>query len=134
MILAIPLHCCTGLIIGMHLGQRKFLGKYSPMLLTLGLPILIHGSYDWVLMLPQWVPLSQNARQMLALLTLVAGFAYSRVIWLRMENVCVVDLKALEREGRVSKSNCCCCEPDCCTAWLVHDDPMLQTAAAQAVL
>lgn len=131
MILAIPLHCCTGMIIGLHLGYRKFLGRPFRLLLTLGVPVFVHGTYDFFLMVPHDFFIPMGLRILLVLATLIGGFVYCRYAWLGLENVCIVDVAVLQNQNLVSKSNCCCCECDCCSNWLVQSDPMLQSAPGQ---
>eukprot|EP00418_Pyrodinium_bahamense_P074299 CAMPEP_0179091596 /NCGR_PEP_ID=MMETSP0796-20121207/41852_1 /TAXON_ID=73915 /ORGANISM="Pyrodinium bahamense, Strain pbaha01" /LENGTH=649 /DNA_ID=CAMNT_0020789193 /DNA_START=203 /DNA_END=2150 /DNA_ORIENTATION=- len=148
MVLSIPGHCSTGLIIGIHLGYCKFLGKdilpecllglpalwkgFCLFLLTLYIPVLLHGTYDFMLMLPSYTPVSAPLRVLLAVGTTLAGFVYCRFAWLKLSHVCIVHVKELQAAGRISRSQCCCCECDCCSACCVQEDPLLQTVASQA--
>lgn len=130
MVLSIPLHCCTGLMIGIFLGYRKFLGEgyncCDKFWLALAMPVLTHGTYDFILMLPQTAPLDGAARMFLTLGVLVGGFVVCRLMWLRIDNVCVVHVKDLQAEGRISKSTCCCWDCDCCRAWCEQEDTVLK--------
>mmetsp|Transcript_4531 Transcript_4531/g.12815 ORF Transcript_4531/g.12815 Transcript_4531/m.12815 type:complete len:593 (+) Transcript_4531:86-1864(+) len=132
MYLSIPLHCCTGLIIGIHLGYRKFLGKRYYCLVTLMVPVLVHGTYDFVLMLPASLGLDDTLQGILGVCVLLAAFLYCRCAWLPLDAVCVVNVRKMERQGRVSHPRCCCCECDCCTAWLTHQDPLVKEQRAKA--
>eukprot|EP00471_Norrisiella_sphaerica_P004603 CAMPEP_0184488218 /NCGR_PEP_ID=MMETSP0113_2-20130426/10599_1 /TAXON_ID=91329 /ORGANISM="Norrisiella sphaerica, Strain BC52" /LENGTH=338 /DNA_ID=CAMNT_0026870727 /DNA_START=177 /DNA_END=1190 /DNA_ORIENTATION=+ len=50
-ILAVPLHAATGMIIGLNVGQALMEAKRPVIWEVLWLPILLHGTYDGVLML-----------------------------------------------------------------------------------
>jgi len=126
MFVSIPLHCCTGLIIGIHLGYRKFIGDPVYCLVTLMLPVIIHGTFDFALMLPRSVGLSERFRAAIAVMVLLSGLLYCRCAWLPLDKVCVVDVRKMEREGKISAPRCCCLEPDCCSAWFQHQDPMVE--------
>merc|ERR1712007_377295 len=97
MVTAIPLHCCTGLIIGIHFGYRKFLGQNCHYLCALAIPIMIHGSYDFPLMLPTGI-LPDTWTLPLAVAVLILGCFYCRWAWLRLEGVAAVDVRALEAQ------------------------------------
>merc|ERR1712194_658851 len=128
----VPLHCCTGMIIGMGLAYRKFLGKGGTCaracVFTLAVPILIHGTYDFVQGLSDLEALEGHGQQcfIMSLLILIGGFVYTRCLWLSLENICVCHVKDLVRDGRVSKSHFCCCEPDCCKCSSTPEDPVLE--------
>lgn len=132
MLFSIPLHCCTGLIIGIHMGYRKFLGTAFPCLLTLLIPVLVHGSYDFVLMVPPSAGLPQYASIVIVIGILIGAFTYCRCKWLRLEDVCLVDVRALLAAGLISSPLCLCCECDCCVPLYVHKDPMVPTTLGRA--
>eukprot|EP00811_Abedinium_folium_P023653 NODE_3326_length_2052_cov_9.648831.p1 GENE.NODE_3326_length_2052_cov_9.648831~~NODE_3326_length_2052_cov_9.648831.p1 ORF type:complete len:633 (-),score=157.60 NODE_3326_length_2052_cov_9.648831:152-1828(-) len=129
MVLAIPLHCLTGLIIGIHLGYRKFVGVkhiwLSHWYIALIPPVIIHGTYDVFLMLPKFVPIPQLWRIIIVAFVLVLGVIYCRKMWLGLENVCVVDVHKLEASGRIKPGKCCCCERDSIKQYRTHDDNMV---------
>jgi len=130
MILSIPLHCCTGLIIGIHLGYRKFLGKNFFCPVALAIPILIHGTYDFVLFLPASTNVEFPTRLLIVLTVLVCSFAYCRLAWLPLDDVCVVNVRSNMKKGLVSRPLCCCCECDCCSNWFMHRDPLVPIDSA----
>jgi len=127
MFLAIPLHCVTGLIIGMNLSYRKFLGKNYRMLTALGVPVLVHGTYDFAVFVNDVMPIGNV---LTAFLTLVAACIYCRNEWLKMDNVCVVDVRAMEKAGQVSKPACCWSQCDCCPCSWASQDTLLQAQDA----
>merc|ERR1712137_378524 len=124
MVMAIPMHFLTGLIIGIHLGSRKFMGKHRAWYVAMAMPVLIHGTYDLFLMLPKYVPISQPIRIVLSVLTILAGMAYCRHIWLDLDNVCIVDVEEMAAQDRLSRPKCCCCERGNIAQFRVHEDPL----------
>lgn len=131
MMLSIPLHCCTGLMIGMSLGRRKFLGERHRMLRALMAPVVAHGLYDFFLMVPASCPINGSIRLLFSVATLIGASAYCRWLWQGLEKVCVADVHALMLAGKVSPSSWGCCEGDCCQPIVEHDDPMLADAATR---
>mmetsp|Transcript_54730 Transcript_54730/g.123203 ORF Transcript_54730/g.123203 Transcript_54730/m.123203 type:complete len:593 (+) Transcript_54730:74-1852(+) len=135
MVLAVPLHLVTGLMIGTHLGYRKFLGEGNARLdkfaYAMLLPVLTHGTYDFVLMIPPNFPLipSGNGRLFIAMIIVVLGYLAARFMWLRIDNVCVVHVKELQRAGRVSVPKFCCHEGSI-KQWADQDDPLVAQASA----
>mmetsp|Transcript_58403 Transcript_58403/g.190494 ORF Transcript_58403/g.190494 Transcript_58403/m.190494 type:complete len:611 (+) Transcript_58403:117-1949(+) len=125
MIFSIPLHCCTGLIIGTYLGYRKFLGWKCYCLMTLLAPVFWHGLYDFVLMFPDSYQTFAEFKTILAFIVLVGSFVYARCAWLVLDNVCVVDVRSMMAAGLVSKPQFCCIECDCCS-YFRHQDMVLQ--------
>lgn len=132
MFLSIPLHCCTGMIIGMHLGYRKFLGRghncIDKFVVALAVPVLIHGTYDFCVMLPSDLGFVSDYAGILVYVTLVAGLVYARFTWLDLDNVCVVHVKDMQQQNRISKPQCCCCEVD--NGLCIQHDPLLPRSAA----
>jgi len=137
MVTSIPLHCCTGMMIGTYLGARKFLGLsyrcYQHFLFAMAGPVLIHGTYDFILLLPASVLPQGALRAAGAITVLTLGLVASRVMWLKMDGICIVHVKDMLQDGRVSQPRCCCCECDCCTAICIQQDPMLSQAQQQGL-
>merc|ERR1712007_212292 len=124
MVMAIPMHCLTGLIIGIHLGRRKFMGKSRAWYFVMAMPVLIHGTYDLFLMLPKYVPIAQPIRIVLSVLTILAGMGFCRHIWLELDNVCIVDVEEMAAQDRISRPKCCCCERGNIAQFRLHEDPL----------
>ena len=89
-ILSVPLHCCTGLIIGMNLSVYKFnnieyqgLYKifYSNILI---LPVFIHGLFDFLLMVGEIT--ESEIFFYIALIELICTYIYLRHYLLLLEN------------------------------------------------
>eukprot|EP00811_Abedinium_folium_P024944 NODE_351_length_3136_cov_9.340645.p1 GENE.NODE_351_length_3136_cov_9.340645~~NODE_351_length_3136_cov_9.340645.p1 ORF type:complete len:543 (+),score=187.44 NODE_351_length_3136_cov_9.340645:82-1629(+) len=129
MVLAIPLHCLTGLMIGISLGYRKFVGLKHMWLgswyVALIVPVLTHGTYDVFLMLPKYVPIPQVWRIIIVVGVVLLGIIYCRKMWLGLENVCTVDIHALKASGRIKPGNCCLCERDAIKSFRTHHDHLL---------
>ena len=52
-ILTVPLHCLTGLWIGVNLARRIFYYDHMPYYKAIALPIFLHGTFDFALMAPK---------------------------------------------------------------------------------
>merc|ERR1711871_1540881 len=77
-VLAVPLHATTGIIIGCHMAQDKFHGGTHGFWGTIVMPVLIHGGYDFFLMLDG---LPEETKAGLFVMTLgvtVCGIIYAR--------------------------------------------------------
>jgi len=126
LVTAIPLHLATGVMIGIGLGKRKFLGMADPFYKTLLLPILFHGTMDLLPFLccsQGWTMEGLWVGRSLTLLALIC----CRYAWLKLENVSLVDVRALERAGLVSAPLSCCVECDCLGPIAEEDDPPCPT-------
>lgn len=89
-VLSVPLHCCTGLLIGMKLSIYKFRDKLSTdgwsklkYFKALLLPILIHSSFDFVLMFGELVESSFFI--FLAIMILFITYLYLRYLLIKLE-------------------------------------------------
>jgi len=123
MIFASPLHCCTGLLIGVNLCRRKFLGnETTSWLCTVLIPVVYHGLYDTVIFLMPCLRI-YSAVAVTSLLFLINGsaFFYCRYAWMQLEDVCIVDVRALEQARLIRPPQCCCCEGGCITSLLCQD-------------
>lgn len=133
LLMSVPLHCCTGLMIGMNLGRRKFLGESHRMLNALLPAVATHGLYDFFLMLAEATKFPLGLAVLLTILgPSLGGYLYCRHMWKGMEKVCVADISALTKAGKVSPPRCCCGEPDCCNPMFQHDDPALAQASSRS--
>merc|ERR1712190_585817 len=95
------------------------------------MPVFIHGTFDFLLMVPHDFVFYFGIRVFLAICTMVFGFVYCRFVWLQMDNVCTVNVKEMQVQGCVSVPRCCCCECDCCCSTCQQTDPLLAEAQAK---
>lgn len=104
--LAIPLHCSTGVLIGTSIARRKFMEKYDSdhVAYALLLPILIHGSYDFIAFASTGAAqgTSWQYGTLPALLLVVAvSMTIGRARVIQLEQVPHVDVHALVRAHHI---------------------------------
>ena len=87
-VLAVPLHATTGIIIGFNLAEDKYHGKKHGFFGTLAMPVLIHGGYDFFLML-EGLPEETKA----AMFVLVLGITICGVIYARKRKDALLNMK-----------------------------------------
>eukprot|EP00397_Hematodinium_sp_SG-2012_P005843 GEMP01005867.1.p1 GENE.GEMP01005867.1~~GEMP01005867.1.p1 ORF type:complete len:604 (+),score=84.48 GEMP01005867.1:197-2008(+) len=115
MLSAVPLHLMTGVLIGCALGWRRFF-RYGPKVcccaasVTLALPILLHGSYNFILtggfLLFDEDDFSHDETDhymlqisyvlfFMANLVTMVGWLIVRYLWLRLTPICIVNIRSL---------------------------------------
>lgn len=77
-ILAVPLHATTGIIIGCNLAEEKYQGASHGYLGTITMPVLIHGGYDFFLMLEGLPEETKAALFVLVLGITICGMIYAQ--------------------------------------------------------
>ena len=89
-ILSVPLHCCTGLLMGMKMSIYKFRDKLSTTgwskfkyFKALLLPILIHSLFDFVLMIGEEI--DSLVYVFLAIMILLVTYLYLRFLLIKIE-------------------------------------------------
>ena len=116
-ILSVPLHCCTGLIMGMNMSIYKFRDqieadgiyqiKYYK---AVFLPIIIHGLFDFLLMIGETINIS--GLFFLAIIELFVTYIYLRYFILKLEKefMNTEDIHDMIEDKRL--------EPPC--VWFIH--------------
>eukprot|EP00929_Paragymnodinium_shiwhaense_P108535 TRINITY_DN74857_c0_g1_i1.p1 TRINITY_DN74857_c0_g1~~TRINITY_DN74857_c0_g1_i1.p1 ORF type:complete len:611 (-),score=78.57 TRINITY_DN74857_c0_g1_i1:34-1866(-) len=112
-----PLHAVLSLIIAMHYSYRKFLGRGYHLVSVAAGAVIIHALYDLSLLLDRRT-LGEPVSMGLAFVIWACGVAYLFQCWKPVENVCTVDVRALEESRRVSEPRSCVSECGVCL-WLV---------------
>jgi RsiW-degrading membrane proteinase PrsW (M82 family) len=89
-VLSVPLHCCTGLLMGMKMSIYKFRDKLSTTgcskfkyFKALLLPILIHSLFDFVLMIGEEI--DSSVYIFLAIMILLVTYLYLRFLLIKLE-------------------------------------------------
>merc|ERR1712151_975865 len=76
----LALHCVTSLIIGLHLGYRKFLGRAYYFLTVIFLPTLLHAIYKMALQYRHYFSLGKESSEWGPLKTLFVFEACATVV------------------------------------------------------
>jgi len=128
-VLPVPMHCCAGLMVGIQMAKRKFLGADMSLGTTLSGPVLLHFSFNFVqffaIYSSPWDPRRYEiVAWCLSLACLLAGMVVARIMWLPLNDVCVVDVRAALRDGCIDAPG------SQCLAWVgPADAPCVATPA-----
>lgn len=89
-ILSVPLHCCTGLIIGINMSVYKFKDKLSvngcsklKYFKSIILPIIIHGLFDFILMIGE--DIDSPIFSILVVIELILTFIFIRTLLIKLD-------------------------------------------------
>lgn len=136
-IVSLPLHCLTGIIIGLRLGRRRFIEPEQwPWYRVLVIPVFLHGTFDYMLFMPKEYRGLNALAVLVNLALLLAGYYWARLEYLRLTVVPRVDVVSLQGGHGLTRASRWTCLSDafcgcpCVASWCLSEGHPLAKAGA----